>query len=57
MSFVMFLRILELMAKKGNRKNHAMSTLFDIMRLIRRGKSSIKKFPNDVIITCLLKNW
>ena len=34
------------MTKKGNTENHAMSTLFNI---IRRGKSSIKKFPNNSI--------
>ena len=37
------------MTKKRNRKYHAMVTLFDIMRLIRRGKLSIKRFPKDVI--------
>ena len=41
------------MTRKGNTENHAMFTLFDIMRLIRRGKSSIKKFPNNIINHCM----
>ena len=45
-----------MMTKKGNTKNYAMSTLFDIMRLIRRGKSSSKKFPNNVYGNCNLYN-
>ena len=41
------------MTKEGNTENHTMFTLFNIMRLIRRGKSSIKKFPNNIINHCL----
>jgi len=39
------------MAKKRNAKDNTLFTLFKIMRLIRRGKSFNKKFPNTLSIT------
>ena len=41
------------MTKKGNTENHAMFTLFNIMRIIRREKSSITKFPYNIINHCM----